>query len=303
MRLSTSTNICAFTGGQRRNALPFCITTCAEHGYQVLDINLCEAMNPDSRLRGEDWEAYVQELADLAQGLGVRFSQSHLPYYDVFAQNDPAKAALMEELIRRCIIASGMLGVSWAVTHPCTDYAGGGDPKVSLQKNLDYFAPHVALAASCGLGIAIENEFEYDPAHPHRMFGAHPQELVALCDAFSDSRHVGICYDFGHANLTGGYHQQNLLTIGHRLRATHVADNHGVKDEHLMPFFGSINWQEAMAGLAEIGYEGDLTYEIQEFGRALPNDLKPLTIRLSLKIGQRLLSYYDQAVADRQKEG
>ena len=99
MRLSTSTNICAFTGGQRRNALPFCITTCAEHGYQVLDINLCEAMNPDSRLRGEDWEAYVQELADLAQGLGVRFSQSHLPYYDVFAQNDPAKAALMEELI------------------------------------------------------------------------------------------------------------------------------------------------------------------------------------------------------------
>lgn len=294
MLLSTSTNICAFRPDGGKNGLDFCIEKCAERGYTVLDINLCEAMNPSSRLRCDDWEVYVQEIASIGRRLGVEFRQSHLPYYDIFGANSEDKIVLMEELIRRSIIASGVLGVKWAVAHPGTVYTAGHDVNASLTQNLTYYSRHLETAKQAGVGIALENDFEYRSAPYQRIFAASVEELCALCDAFA-SPLIGICYDFGHANLTGGFHKQNLTRIGKRLKAVHVQDNNGMKDQHLMPFFGNIDWAEAMAELATCGYEGDLTYEIQEFGRFVPNELKHAVVDLSLTIGNRLIAMYEQA--------
>ncbi|MFA9380413.1 MAG: sugar phosphate isomerase/epimerase family protein [Acetanaerobacterium sp.] len=293
MILSTSTNICAFRPDGEKNSLAFCIEQCAKAGYTVLDINLCEAMNPSSRLRGDGWEQYVAEIAEIGRRFGVEFRQSHLPYYDIFGTADEAKVQLMEELIRRSILASGMLGVSWAVTHPGTVYTAGHNAHASHIKNLEYYRRHLETAKQAGVGIALENDFEYRSTPYQRIYAASVEELCELCDAFA-STHIGICYDFGHAHLTGGFHRQNLNRIGKRLKAVHVQDNHGMKDEHLMPFFGTIDWADAMAGLAECGYEGELTYEIQEFARFVPNELKHGVVELSLVIGNRLLELFDQ---------
>lgn len=299
MEISTSTNICAFRPGRERNPLDFCIAECAKGGYKVLDINFCEAMNPHSRMRDEDWEDYVRDIAEMGRRWGVVFRQSHLPYYDIFAQNDGEKVRLMEELIRRSIIASGELGVKWAVTHPGTVYSAGPDMRVSLERNLEYYSGHVKTAMECGVGIALENDFEYRSAPYQRIFCANVHELAELVDAFGDPKHVGACYDFGHGNLGGPFHRRNLNIIGPRLRAVHVQDNHGMSDEHLLPFHGNIDWAEAMAGLADIGYDGDLTYEIQEFGRCFPNDQKHLVVEYSLKVGRVLVDMFERAKAER----
>ena len=298
MEISTSTNICAFQPGRERNPFDFCIAECAKAGYRVLDINLCEAMNPYSRMRDDDWERYVEDIARLGERWNVVFRQSHLPYYDIFAENDEEKVRTMEELIRRSIIASGRLGVRWAVTHPGTVYSAGHDMRVSLERNLEYYSAHLKTARENGVGIALENDFEYRSTPYQRIFCANVHELVELVDAFNDPEHIGACYDFGHGNLCGPFHRQNLNVIGHRLRAIHVQDNHGTSDEHLMPFHGNINWQEAMAGLADIGYGGDLTYEIQEFGRYFPNDQKHLVVEYSLKVGQVLVDMFEKAKAE-----
>ena len=294
MELSTSTNICAFQRGRARLPVEFSIEECAKAGYRVLDINFCMAMNPDSPLRGEGWADYVRSIGELARQHGIRFNQSHLPYYDVDRDRGTEKAARMEELIRRSIVGTALLGARWAVTHPFTVWGAGQDMAASRRANLDYYAPHVALAREHGVGIALENDFEYQGGVSRRVYCASVYELIDLCDAFRDPEHVGVCYDFGHANLTGGCHRQNLNAIGRRLRAVHVQDNHGQADEHLLPFFGSIDWEDAMRGLAESGYDGDLTFEIQEFGRYLPKDLKYLAVRDSIAVGERLISLFSQ---------
>ena len=74
-----------------------------------------------------------------------------------------------------------------------------------------------------------------------------------------------------------------------------------MSDEHLLPFHGSINWQEAMEGLADIDYDGDLTYEIQEFGRYFPNDQKHLVVEYSLKVGKVLVDMFEKAKAGKGK--
>ena len=312
MRLSTSTNIAAFLPEPGlRNGFDFCIELCSRAGYRVLDLNLCEAMNPKSRMRGDDWQIFVRDIAELGRRWDVEFSQSHLPYYDIFAPRDSEQVKFMEELIRRCIIASGELGVKWAVTHPGTLLSIS--PEISLEKNLEYYAPHVETAKNSGLGIALENDFEnkrvspretpgtgssVGPASPgivdkgSQGFSPDIPGLCKLADALGSS-HAGICYDFGHASLSGGSHRENLGMIGKRLKATHVQDNNFINDDHLMPFFGRTDWNEAMSALADCGYEGDLTFEIQEFGRYLPNELKHLTAELSIKIGNYLLEIFE----------
>ena len=291
MRLSTSTNIAAFLPDSRqKNGFDFCVELCARAGYKVLDLNLCESMNPNSRMRTDAWEDYVRDIAALGRRWGVEFAQSHLPYYDLFSRRDP----VMEELIRRCIIASAELGVQWAVTHPGTLYSAGPYTEKSLEENIAYYSAHLATAKKAGVGIALENDFEYRGPPYRRIFAADITELCRLVDALNDPS-VGVCYDFGHANLCGGFHRENLAIIGRRLRAIHVQDNHFGSDDHLMPFFGKTDWASAMAALAENGYEGDLTYEIQEFARFMPNELKHLAVELSVTVGHYLIELFEKA--------
>ena len=299
MRLSTSTNICAFAPGGRKNLMPYAIRACAEAGYQVLDLNFCEAMNPTSRLRADDWEQYVDELGVLGEQLGVEYPQCHLPYYDLFAPSAAEKRDVMEPLILRSLRAAAKLGVKWAVTHPSTVYSAGQDMAASTRANYEYYAPYVEEAARLGIGIALENDFEYRSAPYQRIYCASCYELVDLVDSFASGT-VGVCYDFGHANLVGGFHRKDLNVIGSRLRAVHVQDNCGISDSHVMPFFGSTDWADAMAGLADIRYEGDLTYEIQEFGRYLPNELKPEMLKLSVAVGRYLISLYEKALGEKE---
>ena len=140
MEISTSTNICAFQRGRERLPVEFSLETCARAGYRVLDINFCMAMNPDSPLRGPGWEDYVRSVGRMAEGMGIRFNQSHLPYYDVDGQAGTVQAKIMEELIRRCIIGSSMLGARWAVTHPFTVWKAGEDMHISRDANLEYYS-------------------------------------------------------------------------------------------------------------------------------------------------------------------
>ena len=155
MEISTSTNIVAFTNGRGRLPVDFCIATCAAAGYTTLDMNFCVAMNPDSPMRGEGWQDYVQAIADQAKALGIRFSQAHLPYYDVGRLPGDDVDPVMEELIHRSIIGCGMLGIPWAVTHPITRRDLENDSEAQRRANLRYFAPHVATAAANGLGLAL----------------------------------------------------------------------------------------------------------------------------------------------------
>ena len=52
---------------------------------------------------------------------------------------------------------------------------------------------------------------------------------------------VGVCLDLGHAHITVGT-AEAIATLGSRIASVHVHDNHGMKDEHLWPGDGTIDW-------------------------------------------------------------
>ena len=91
-----------------------------------------------------------------------------------------------------------------------------------------------------------------------------PASLVSILEGL-EAPHAGICMDFGHAFL-GGDVPDAIETAAEHLIATHVHDNHGRGDDHLVPYEGAIDWDAALVTMQKIGYEGMYLMELANTG-------------------------------------
>ena len=71
-------------------------------------------------------------------------------------------------------------------------------------------------------------------------------------------------------------------------------DVDGTNDNHTAPYFGgAIGWERVMEALAEIGYEGNLTFEADYFLKPLPIPVLPDASRFMAAIGRTLISKFE----------
>jgi sugar phosphate isomerase/epimerase len=117
----------------------------------------------------------------------------------------------------------------------------------------------VALASEVNVRVALE-------VMPNALSSA-----PALCHLIEDQLEgldVGICLDYGHANLMGDLGEA-IETVGGHLWTTHVHDNDGRRDDHRVPFTGSIDWDAAIMETQKIGYDGVLMFEVADTGNPI----------------------------------
>jgi sugar phosphate isomerase/epimerase len=89
--------------------------------------------------------------------------------------------------------------------------------------------------------------------------------LAHLIEDDLDGLDVGVCLDYGHAHLMGDLGEAVETLSGH-LWTTHVHDNSGTRDDHLVPYAGTIDWDAAMMATRKIGYDGTLMFEVADTG-------------------------------------
>jgi sugar phosphate isomerase/epimerase len=272
VRIATSTNLISFNRDNTKTEMIHLLPLYAKEGMQILDLNFCEMLNPESILRSDDFRPYIQRLSELKKKHGLTFNQGHAPYVQDRLGLPKGEGEKFDRLLTRSLSFCHDLAIPILVVHPI---------KGSIGDNLTYYSPFVEQASKIGLTLAFENLNEEDEMHTI-------EDLCELVDSF-DSKHVGICYDFGHAHMRAHDIRKDILSMKDRLVATHVADNHGDRDEHLLPFFGTIDWKKAVQALRKIRYEGDLTYECMFFNQHLPLELKVSAIRQAKLFGEYLL--------------
>jgi len=112
------------------------------------------------------------------------------------------------------------------------------------------------LAAPLGVSVAVE-------IIPNELSRAG--SLVHFVEEDIEATGVGICLDFGHANMDGDV-VDAIETVSGHLLTTHVHDNRGKSDEHLVPFEGTIEWASALTAVEKIGYDGTLLFELPAHG-------------------------------------
>src|SRR5579871_4655797 len=126
------------------------------------------------------------------------------------------------------------------------------DAAFSTLEHLSLHAKHV------GVTICIENT-------------ASEMGAPAYLKTFLDETrlNVRINFDIGHAHLLDGAEDERVARGFEVLRdavlSTHIHDNHGEKDEHLLPYDGTIDWAAALKMFREAPVKDlPLTLEIKE---------------------------------------
>jgi sugar phosphate isomerase/epimerase len=98
-----------------------------------------------------------------------------------------------------------------------------------------------AFARPLGVRLLVEN-LTSEPTTP--------EHLVLILE-MGHLNNVGVCLDLGHAHITVGV-AQAIATLGSHVASIHVHDNHGLKDEHLWPGDGTIDWPSAVGALKSL---------------------------------------------------
>ncbi|MBO5198675.1 MAG: sugar phosphate isomerase/epimerase [Lachnospiraceae bacterium] len=251
----------------------------------------CFDFNPGGRVfyNSENWRENTRRIKEYADSLGVAFTQSH-----VYCFNYPAPADA-DFHIRKTIEAASIAGVPWAVMHPF--FTGKEDRMEVLEENIRIFEPYIEYAKSLNVGIAIENMYKriywfgetvtWTGERKERETFTRSDDLICLVDALNAKYgNVGVCWDTGHAHLSMDSQYEDIVKLGSRLKVLHIADNAGQADEHLPSFYGYVNWKEIMRALDAIDYQGTFNFEVHNFTRGLPDELKDDAVRLLYKIGE-----------------
>lgn len=261
-------------------------------GFRDLDLNFAWTRRHKTELYYDNWKEFTEECNALITDLGMTVSQAHAPFYNV-VDKSYAYREEEEEMVRRSIISAAQLGAESIVIHGGS-HTYSCNYKKNKEDNMEYFKPHLELAAKHGIKIAIENLFDIndkDKGTRVPAYLADPEDLIDLVDSLHDSYdNVGIIWDFGHANLMSWDQPEALRMMGSRLIATHVQDNYGILDDHLLPYLGTIEWEPIMKTLKEIGYEGAFAYETHRMTNRLPDPVVDAMMKYSFELGQYLLS-------------
>lgn len=304
MKLSLTTGAYQRSGNTSRlTDMTEVVTAIANAGFDSIDMGFCIHDNPDYILRSDDWEKKIEQVGEIGAKLGVTFYQSHPPFAKgctmTYNPNfkKPGYQEYFDEMMRRSMIASAMLGVKWAVFHPLSFPEFNYERELTLEGNHKYFDKYVELGIKNGVGIAYENMLpSLDRKFPTR-FCQHYEDLIELADSYNDPM-VGICWDTGHANQMDFDQSRALHKIGSRLKCLHINDNHyGNQDEHLLPYMGSIDWQAVIDALVDIDYAGALNYETGKTTQHAWGDAKDNLLQLNFSNAQYLLRMYEEAKA------
>lgn len=227
----------------------------AAHGFDAIELF---ALRPHFDYADP---AAIASLAEWLQATGLSLHSVHAPINEFYANGAWGRAlSIADRDGRAAAVREAVAAMQIARTVPfpyLVVHVGTPDAYVSSRQdnNLDQARRAIedlhAAAALLGIRLALE-------VIPNALSSA--DSLVRLVDDL-ELPDAGLCLDFGHAFLMDDVVDAIEAASGH-LFTTHVHDNDGRDDAHLVPFEGQIDWPRALFAMQKVGYEGRVVFEL-----------------------------------------
>jgi len=150
----------------------------------------------------------------------------------------PEKARRIDAMdeIKRALEAAELIPFQNLVVH-LGEATDGWSPR-TIEYAITALEHLGAFARPLGVRLLVENLMS-EPTTPEHLL-----EILTM----GHLTNVGACLDMGHAHVTVGV-PAAIATLHSRIASVHVHDNHGMKDEHLWPGDGTIDWPAAVEAL------------------------------------------------------
>ncbi|MBR3942104.1 MAG: sugar phosphate isomerase/epimerase [Clostridia bacterium] len=270
-------------------------------GFKYLDYSFYDVMKTQNHpFLTENWKEEIFEAKATAERLGFSFVQAHAPNCDI--RGEGAEKGISATI--RSIEACGILGIKNMVIHSgfFREIKYPDDKKLYFEANEPFFRALIPAMEKNDVHILFENTTIKHCAE-NCFFPITGKDLN---DFVSYMNHplFGAAWDVGHANMDAIDHYAEIMEMGSNLKAIHVHDNNGIRDEHTAPFLGTADYDSLMKGLIESGFSGYFTLESdcffkfnrgREQGRLahVSTELKRDAISLLYKISKHILSSYN----------
>lgn len=212
---------------------------------------------------------HVKEIAEWFRGSGVPLNSVHSPLYADYewgragapalnvASTDRASRIEAMDEIKRSLEIAEQIPFRFLVQHLGTPNESFDEKKFeAAMTSIEHLR---AFAKPLGVRILLEN-IPNELSTPDRLV-----EMIHLAH-FDD---VGVCFDFGHAHIMSSVNEAFEILRNH-IRSTHVHDNDKLKDSHLWPGQGTIDWKEAVELLRSAPQKPPLLLELGEDEKVNP---------------------------------
>ena len=266
----------AYRADERRYSLSATADFLADAGFGGADLSFDTLEAPRDFDGDEGFRAVLWSFANRAAARGLSLPLCHLPFY-MPSPDDSAAMSRFARLMRDALRASAGVGIPTAVVHPIVRHGSVCSREAWLAENIAFLRPLCEEACRLRVTLCVENMVG-------RPYATHPDEAVFASRA-ADIRELAqalgtmVCWDFGHANLTGLCQSVELERLAGLVRVVHVHDNDGVRDTHRIPGTvpspGAIDWDDAAEGLRLAGYlaTSERCFEMEIKTSDIPDDL------------------------------
>lgn len=265
----------------------------AQSGFDAMDLSM---FNNPMHYNGENDKNYYLEIKKYAEDKGIYFQQAHAPFSSSFRDEEERTKQRFNEIVTSIKNAS-YLGVKHIVVHPCQhlDYHIQGNPEILFEYNMDFYGKLIPYSEEYDIKIAVENMWQMPR---YNQIGhstcSRPAEFIKYIDELNNDSIIG-CLDIGHATVVCEDADAFIRALGSkRLKCLHTHDVNVNDDSHTLPFFGITNWDLVMKALADIGYEGELTYEADSFMSKLPHQLYADASKYMERTGRYLIGQFEK---------
>lgn len=222
-------------------------------GFRYIDFSMYNLSTASIYMK-DGWQNEVQKLKSLADELGMQFVQAHSPGGNGLSDS----SAYVDDLVattNRSIEICGMLGIKNTVVH--SGLAKGLTKEEWFEQNKRFYSRLFTAMEKHGVNVLCENQCEVNCAGMYcTNTGSDMREFVK----YVNHPLFHACWDTGHGNCDGHQYDE-LLALGDELYAIHYNDNRGKADEHIAPFFGTLNHDEIINALIDVGYKEYFTLE------------------------------------------
>ena len=217
-------------------------------------------------------QAAVAALAGWLQDAGLQLHSVHAPIVEhrwygkwgAALSTASSDDSVREYAVKECLAAlqvARSIPFRYLVVHLGVpddfDPPAGTNARVAALRTVEALA---AAALPLGVQIAVE-------LIPNTLSAAGALVRLVEDDLELPPPGVGICLDTGHAFLQGDL-PEAIETVGGELVTTHVHDNRGTGDDHLVPFDGTIDWPSALMAFQKVGYDGVIMFELDNTSTA-----------------------------------
>ena len=222
-------------------------------GFRYIDLSMY-SFTPDSPYMGDNWKDEVKKIKDLADELGMKFVQAHSQGGNPLKEDTEHVDFLLKATLRSIEICRE-LGIKNTVVHSGTKRGISKDEFFEL--NREFYLKLVPAMEECGVNVLIENSTKANMGDMYFLnTGKDMREFIE----YFDHPMLHACWDTGHGNCEGSQYDE-IVALGDELYAIHYNDNRGESDQHVIPYLGTLNHDEIMNALIDIGYGGYFTLE------------------------------------------